>query len=179
LADVRLLNLASRVLSVRMNKVIREEKQLVYSIGAASRPATVWPGFGIFQAGAPTQVEKVPELVRTFAGIYDEFAKDGPTDDEIAVAKKQVYNTFDEQVKDPGYWTAQLGTLTYRDRRLDDIIGLRAAYEPLTAEQVRLAFGKHDTTESRMVFTVIPEAPAPAPAPAPAATPAAGSGAKP
>jgi len=167
------------VLSVRMNKVIREEKQLVYSIGAASRPATVWPGFGIFQAGAPTQVEKVPELVRTFAGIYDEFAKDGPTDDEIAVAKKQVYNTFDEQVKDPGYWTAQLGTLTYRDRRLDDIIGLREAYEPLTAEQVRLAFGKYDTTESRMVFTVIPEAPAQAPAPAPPATPAAGAGAKP
>ncbi|MFN7375779.1 MAG: M16 family metallopeptidase [bacterium] len=179
LADVRLLNLASRVLSVRMNKVIREEKQLVYSIGANSRPAAVWPGFGVFLATAPTQAEKVPELVRTIAGIYDEFAKNGPTDDEIAVAKKQVYNAFDEQVKDPGYWTGQLGTLTYRDRRLDDIIGLRAAYEPLTAEQVRLAFGKHDTTESRMVFTVIPEAPAPAPAPAPAATPAAGSGAKP
>jgi hypothetical protein len=95
----------------------------------------------------------------------------------LLVPEIPMWQFSEEQMKDPGYWTGQLGTLTYRDRRLDDIIGLRAAYEPLTAEQVRQAFSKYDTTESRMVFTVIPEAPAAAPAPA--ATPAAGAGAKP
>jgi zinc protease len=155
--DTRLLNVASRVLSVRMNKVIREEKQLVYSIGAGARPATVWPGFGLFFASAPTDTPKVPELVGTLGSMYEKFAAEGITDAEMQVAVKQIYNTFDEQMKDPGYWTSQLSALTYRDRSLDDIAQTRAAYADFTPADVLAAFKKYFTPEARMVFVVTPE----------------------
>jgi len=155
--DVRLLNLASRVLSVRMNKVIREEKQLVYSIGAGSRPAVAWPGFGLFFASAPTDTPKVPELVKTIGGLYAEFADKGITPAEMEVAVKQIYNTFDEQMKSPGYWTGQLSGLTYRNRLLDDIAGTREAYGAFTPDEVLATFKKYYTPESAMVFVVTPE----------------------
>src|SRR5439155_24062129 len=60
--DTRLLNLAARVLSTRMTKIIREERQLVYSIDASSEPAVVYPGFGLFAAFAPTDPDKAPKL---------------------------------------------------------------------------------------------------------------------
>src|SRR5207253_2158341 len=44
LDDSRALGMAARVLSMRMVKEVREELQLVYSMGATSRPATVYPG---------------------------------------------------------------------------------------------------------------------------------------
>jgi predicted Zn-dependent peptidase len=60
--DIRLLNVAARVLSTRMMKTIREGKQLVYSIGASSEPAVIYPGFGLFAAVAPTDPGKAPAL---------------------------------------------------------------------------------------------------------------------
>src|SRR5262245_3539160 len=88
--DTRLLNVASRVLTTRMTKTIREEKQLVYSIGASSEPAIIYPGFGFFAAVAPTDPGKARMLAVAVEDMYAEFAKDGPTDDELAVAKRQM-----------------------------------------------------------------------------------------
>ena len=47
--DSRLLVMAARIMSVRLNKTIREERQLVYSIGAGRAPATRTPA----SAGSP------------------------------------------------------------------------------------------------------------------------------
>jgi zinc protease len=158
LRDVRLLNLASRVLTMRMNKVIREEKQLVYSIGARSAPATAWPGYGLFFANAPTDTAKVPALISTIGEIYDAFAKEGPTADELGIATKQIFNTFEQQLQDPGYWTVQLGTLSYRDRKLDDIMSTKEAYGAFTSADVREAFARYYKPDSTMVFSVLPKA---------------------
>ena len=68
--DVRALGMAARVLSTRMIKEVREEGQLVYSIGAQSRPGTTYPGFGVFSANATTDPEKVPALVSKLASMY-------------------------------------------------------------------------------------------------------------
>jgi predicted Zn-dependent peptidase len=86
--DTRLLNLAARFLSTRMTKIIREERQLVYSIDASSEPAVVYPGFGIFAAFAPTDPEKAPKLVAALEDMYADFSKDGPTPEQLPVAKK-------------------------------------------------------------------------------------------
>src|SRR5262245_22661414 len=88
--DTRLLNVAARVLTTRMTKSIREAKQLVYSIGASSEPAIIYPGFGLFAAVAPTDPGKARMLAVAVEDMYAEFAKDGPTDDELAVAKRQM-----------------------------------------------------------------------------------------
>ncbi|MDP1661511.1 MAG: hypothetical protein Q8L55_06305, partial [Phycisphaerales bacterium] len=87
------------------------------------------------------------------------FAAEGPTEDELATARRQVLSTIDESMKQTSWWAGSLSAFTYRGRNLDDVIGAKAAIESFTANDVKQAFKKYYTPESSMRFTVLPEAP--------------------
>lgn len=162
--DVRLISLASQVLNSRMVKSIREEKQLVYSIGTQSQPGVVYPGFGMFIAAAPTAKEKAADLGTAITADYDLFAKEGPTADELATAKKQLLRDLDENMKKASWWGGAINALTYRGRKLDDVAGGKEAIESFTAAEVKDAFNRYYTPANAMRFTILPEdgaAPAP------------------
>ncbi|HEX5136908.1 MAG TPA: insulinase family protein [Planctomycetota bacterium] len=156
LADARAMGMAARILSTRMIAEVREKDQLVYSIGASSRAGMTFPGFGVFAAGAPTEPSKAARLVEVLASMYAAFAKSGPTEDELAVAKRQIANTYDEQVKDPGWWLSRLQLLTWRGESLDDVVNGPAAYQALTAKQVRETFAKYYDPRNAIVVVVSP-----------------------
>jgi zinc protease len=170
--DARLLQVASRVLSTRMNTVIREQEQLVYSIGAQSMASGDYPGYGMFFAAAPTEPGKSDALDARIAAMYAEFAKGGPTDEEMEVARKQFANTFDEQMREPGYWSARLGSLAYRATNLDDIVAAPEAFQKFTAAEVKEAFARYCTPEASMSIIVRPAKAAPADGASPQAKPA-------
>lgn len=155
-ADVRALALASRILSTRMIKEVREDAQLVYSIGATSRSGTTYPGFGVFSAGATTDPGKAQPLMEKLASMYALFAKDGPTAEELEVAKKQLANTFAEQLKDPAYWAGRLDQLTFRGLNLAEIVDDPAAYQAVTADEIRRVFAKYYSPQNAIVVTVRP-----------------------
>ncbi len=155
--DARLLTMAARVLSTRMNRVIREEKQLVYSIGASSQPASEYPGFGLFVSRAPTDPAKAEALALAVNEMYAVFAKDGPSDDEMAVAKKQIANQLDQLMKEPEFWTGRLSTLDYRGLSLTDLVEAPVAYQRYTAREVRETFARYGRPESRFRFVITPE----------------------
>lgn len=157
-ADVRALAMAARILSTRMVKEVREDAQLVYSIGAQSRPAGTYPGFGVFAASAPTDPAKVPALIEKLASMYAAFAGNGPTDEELEVAKKQMANTFEEQLREPGYWSGRLDQLTFRGASLDNVVGDPAAYQALTAAQIQATFARYYAPEQSIIVIVRPEA---------------------
>lgn len=161
-ADVRALAMAARVLSTRMTKEVREEAQLVYSMGATSRAATTYPGFGVFSASAPTDPVKADALVTKISSMYDEFKAKGPTEEEIEVAKKQMANTFDEQLKDPGYWSGRLDQMTFRGRSVDQILSEPGEYQKITAAEVKATFGKYYSRENSIVVVVRPSEKKPA-----------------
>lgn len=154
--DTRLLSLAARVLTTRMTKTLREDKQLVYSIGASSEPGVVYPGFGLFAAIAPTDAGKAPALAAAVEEMYAEFAKDGPTPDELAVAKKQTANFLDETLKTPNFWLSRLSTLDYRGLGLDDLLDAPAQYQRFTAQEVQDAVGRHNRPDARFRFVITP-----------------------
>ncbi len=156
--DVRALNMAARILSTRMIKEVREDAQLVYSIGASSRPGGTYPGFGVVSAGAPTDPAKVPALVAKLESMYAAFAKDGPTEDELVVAKKQMAKTFEEQMKEPGYWSGVLDQLDFRGANLDDTMGAPDAYQAMTAQAVKDTFAKYYSKDNSIVVVVKPAA---------------------
>ena len=161
LPEVRALNLAAQVLSTRMIAEIREQAQLVYSIGASSRPGGMFPGFGVFAAGAPTEPHKADALVAMIASMYEKFAASGPTDAELDVAKKQVANTFGEQLKDPSYWMAQLEQMTLRGQNLDDLAAAPAVYQAFTVAPIKDVFAKYYAKANSLVVVVKPKVPAP------------------
>ncbi len=165
-ADTRALTMASRILSTRMVKQVREEAQLVYSIGSSSQAASTYPGFGVFSAGAPTDPSKVPALVEKLASMYAAFAASGPTDEELDVARKQMANTFDEQMKDPQFWSGRLARMTFRGTSLDDIVNDPAAFQAMTASEVRDTFARYYGKPNSIVVVVTPAPGGPAGEPA-------------
>jgi zinc protease len=154
--DTRLLNMAARVLSTRMLKTIRQDKQLVYSIRASSEPAVVYPGFGFFVAIAPTEPAKAPALAAAVEEAYAAFAKDGPTPDELEVARKQIANLLDEEMKTPDFWLGRLSVLDYRGLGLDDVLDAPAQYQAFTGAQIQAAFVQHDRPEARFQVVITP-----------------------
>jgi zinc protease len=150
--------MASRILSTRMVKQVREEAQLVYSMSAGSRAATTFPGFGLFSASATTEPSKTGPLVAKLASMYEAFAKEGPTAEELGVARKQFANTHEEQMRDPGFWSGRIGRSTYRGTSLDDIVNEPAAFQALTAEQIKATFARYYSKEKSIVVVVKPKA---------------------
>jgi predicted Zn-dependent peptidase len=156
--DNRAMQMAAQTLSSRMVKVIREEKQLVYSIRAGNNPGRDWPGFGTFSATAPCDPAKAEELATTIKAMYDEFAQTGPTEEEMTTAKKQMANTFEEGLKDPSWWLGRINQMDYRSLKLDDLINANDAYQAMTPEQVKAAFVKYYKPESFMTISLVPDA---------------------
>jgi zinc protease len=156
--DARAMSMAARVLSMRMVKEVREEAQLVYSIGAGSRAATTYPGFGVFSAAAPTEPSKAPALVAKLREMYTTFAKGGPSEEEMTVARKQTANTFETSMEDPGYWSGRMQQLDFRGNSLDDILSEPDAYQTITGDQVRAAFAKYCTPDAQITVVVTPTA---------------------
>jgi zinc protease len=154
--DTRLLNVASRVLTTRMTKSIREERQLVYSIGASSEPAVVYPGFGLFAAIAPTDPGKAPALATAIEEMFADFAKGGPTSDELVVVRKQMANLLDETLKTPNFWLSRLSTLDYRALGLDDLLDAPAQYQRFTAQEIQEAFARYGQPDARFRFIITP-----------------------
>jgi zinc protease len=154
--DVRALNMASRILSTRMIKEVREDAQLVYSIGASSRAGSTFPGFGVFAAGAPTDPHKIDALVEKLSSMYETFAKDGPTNEEVEVARKQFANTYEEQLKDPASWATRLNQIGFRGISLDELATEPQAYQTMTGQQIKDVFAKYYSKDNAIVVIVKP-----------------------
>ncbi|QYK46888.1 MAG: insulinase family protein [Phycisphaeraceae bacterium] len=155
--DARAMALASRIMSTRMVTEVREKEQLVYSIGAGSRPGTTYPGFGMFSAAAPTEPAKADALVAKLGAMYDAFAKEGPSEEELDVARKQIANTFQQDLLEPGYWSRRIGQMTFRGDSLDEILADPEAYQRIDAEAIRSTFAKYYRPENMVTVVVKPE----------------------
>lgn len=156
---VIMMQIAAQVLRSRMIQVLREEKGLVYSIGAVNRPATAYPGFGQFFAASPCEVDKADELAEGIHEMYEEFAKSGPTDEELATAKLQLANITDEGMKEPAFWTGRLQDMTYRGLRLTDVVESPQRLQTYSATEIRDVFRKAFSKDRQFTFIVRPKAP--------------------
>ncbi|MAY74716.1 MAG: hypothetical protein CMJ31_08410 [Phycisphaerae bacterium] len=153
LRDSRLMNMASRALTTRLIKAIREEARLVYSIRANFTPGESYPGYGLLLSGAPTDPAKTDELASAIGQVFQTFAEEGPSEEEIETVKKQLAKQIEEAMEQPGFWAGQLGQLDYRDRELDNLMGAIEAYNAFSAADVKETFSKYH--DDRAKFTVI------------------------
>lgn len=157
LRDTRLLQLASRTLSTRMIKSIREEQRLVYSIGASLRPGEAYPGFGMMLAGAPTDPANAGALADSIMSIFAAFAEGGPTAEEFETAQAQVAKTLGEAFEEPSFWALQLSQLDKRGRDLDDLVSALDTYAGFTPDEVTKTFRAYfENPKFRVTVTPIP-----------------------
>lgn len=166
--DTRAMQVAAQIITTRMIKRIREELQLVYSISAGSSPATMYPGFGVFGAGSTTQPGKTDALRDEILAAFKNFAENGPTQEELDVAKRQFANTLDEGMREPSFWTSRLSMLAFGEISLDDVLAAPEAYQAFTTEQIKDIFAKYYNKGEPGVVMTMPlavEVPTDAPVP--------------
>jgi zinc protease len=157
--DTRAMQVAAQVITTRMIKRIREELQLVYSISAGSSPAVMYPGFGVFGAGSTTQPGKTDALRDEILAAFKAFAENGPTQEELDVAKRQFANTLDEGMREPSFWTSRLSMLEFGEISLDEVLAGPEAYQAFTPEQVKETFVKYYSKGAPGVVITMPLAP--------------------
>jgi len=167
--DARLMSLAARMLSTRFVRALREEEQLVYSIRVMSDAGTAFPGYGLFNALSTTDPGKADRLADRVQELFEQFARSGPTPEEMEVARRQAANDLDMQMREPAWWSQRLRSLDYRGIPLDAMLDEPAAVQRDTAEGVRDAFNRYHRPENlfRVVVVPAPDQPAPEPAAAP------------
>jgi zinc protease len=156
--DSRLMQIASRILSTRAIQEIREKKQLAYSPSVGYRPNPAIPGYGSMSLGSPTEPTKVEAFKAAIRELFDAFAKDGPTSEEMETVRKQFANTWDEQLREPGYWSQVLATLNYRWVTLDDVLAAPDQFQKFSAQEIKDAFNKYYSDKSFYLMTCAPEA---------------------
>lgn len=157
-SETRALDLAQNILTSRLIKRVREELAIVYSISAQNVPSWIYTDAGRFfsrAACAPTNAAKVIQEVNA---IFAGFAKTGPTDEELANAKKQFANSLDTELREPTYWFGVLRNLTLRDRNLAAEKTIRDDFQHFTAGQIREVFAKHYTEPRQFRVTALPVA---------------------
>jgi zinc protease len=153
----RALSLAALVVSERMNQRIREKEQLVYSIDAHNTPGRGIPGTGMMMAAAPTRPESAQKLGDVVIQMFREFAKTGPTDAELDVAKKQIANLLETQLKQPEFWAGQLADLRCRQKPLSDLKQLPTIFQTFSPDQVRDAVNNFLKDDSVIKLLIVPE----------------------
>jgi predicted Zn-dependent peptidase len=91
--------------------------------------------------------------------MYTAFATEGPSAEELRVAKQQIANFLDEAMKGPEFWSERLATLDYRGLTLDDLARIAQDYQRFTAEEIRTTFAQYYRPEGRFRIVVLPEGP--------------------
>jgi zinc protease len=156
--DLRLLSAAATILTTRMTEQLREEAGLSYSPSVQSSPGVELSGYGTVHALTTTAPDKAATLMDRFAVMFAAFAREGPTGEELAVMKRQMANRLDERMREPAYWSRAISSSTYRGTSVQDAVDEPAAYETMTAEQIRDAFARYYRPETRFEVTVQPAA---------------------
>ncbi len=154
--DNQRLQVASKVLTSRAVKRLREELSIVYSIRCGSSPSWIYEDAGRFSSGAPCDPANAPQVVDEVHKLFADFRDSGCTDEELDNAKKQIANNLDTSMLEPNYWFGVLQHHDLHGRDLKVEKGKKAAYARITKEQVHKTFKKYYMPTREFRVTAVP-----------------------
>lgn len=135
----------------RLMKEVREKRGYAYSVYSYFAPRKLE---GPFEIGLQTKREQAGDAIKVASDVLAGFLKDGPTEAELAAAKKNLIDglglRIDSNAKLLGY-LATIGFFELPLTYLDDFPGKVRA---VTAKQVREAFGRHVRPEHLVTVVV-------------------------
>jgi zinc protease len=155
--DRRPLAVAATILTDRMIERIRVEDNLVYSINCTSTPGQGIPGLGQIVASAPTDPKNADRLAATIIEMIKALADLGPTDLELETAKNQVSNTLDTQMKEAGFWLAQLSQLDYHKHKLEELHQIPGVFQTFAIHDIRDVLSKYAVDQGEIRLAAIPK----------------------
>jgi zinc protease len=155
--DRRPLSVASMILTERMIQRIRIKDNLVYSISCNSVPGQGIYGLGQIFAAAPTDPKNTARLADTITEMFKTLADTGPTEEELATAKKQMANILDSQMKTPEFWIAHLSSLNYHHHSLAELKQLPDVFNTFSTIDIRDVLRKYVVATGEIRLTAAPK----------------------
>ena len=151
-ADVA-LNILGSGKSSRLNKVLKEEKQLVYSISSSFMTLH---GTGTSYISAIFEKEKYEEILKALIEELDKFTENGPTQEELQKIKINMkadwlfsLQTVNEQASSLGYWKLF--------NHLEVFENYLANIEKVTIEDVKKFMKKYYSKDNLSKVVVFPK----------------------
>lgn len=155
----RTLSIASRILQPRLRKAIREDRGLTYSIFCFSRPGTEFKDVGFLAVHFTADPDKAEEAAAIARDVVEEFAKAGPTDEEMETVRKQFKNIVETSQKEPSYWSDVMSDLDLHGASLQDVKTALEAYTTYTREQVAATVRNYVVEAGRYRVIALPAQP--------------------
>lgn len=111
--DWHMLDLAGRILTNRLLTEVRERRGLAYSVRARSSPHTLYQGNSRFRVSFAVDPTKADEAARVVEAVVEDFVRNGPTPEELTIAREQAQNSFRSGSRTPEFWLDILADLEY------------------------------------------------------------------
>jgi len=132
---------------------VRERRGLVYDVHSYFLPLREQ---GPFIIGLQSRNEEVKEALAVVEETLRDFVKNGPSEDELAAAKKNITGSFNLQFSSNRTIVGQLAMLGFYKLPLDYFDTFRDKINDVTKEEIRGAFNKHVHPDSMATVMVGP-----------------------
>lgn len=168
------LNVGNEILggggfSSRLNKVIRQDHGLAYSVYSYFSPMAV---NGPFAMGLQTRNEESDKALSLLKETLAEFIKEGPTEAEVTEAKKHILNSFPLSVASNSSIVDNLGAIGFYDLPLDYLDQYPRLVAKVTRADIISAFQSLIDPEKMLTVVLKPAEPKPEAAQSEPKTPA-------
>ncbi|NQU52262.1 MAG: insulinase family protein [Bacteroidetes bacterium] len=138
------LDAVGRILTTRLLEVIREDKSGVYSIGARASSSKFPDEKYSITISYGTSPDKLVELKKAVLDIVKEFAKKGPTTDELAKAQEKMMRERETQVRENRFWLSILTNTYYlKDGDFSEFGGYENLVKDLSVKSTKKAFKEY------------------------------------
>ncbi len=135
------LDAVSKILTTRLLNVIREDKSSVYSIGAYPSTSKFPEPEYTVSISYGTSPAKLDELESAVFDIIKEYAKNGPTEEELNTAKEKMHREREVQVRENSFWLNILSNTYYiKNGDFSQFGNFDKLVDDLTKESTQKAF---------------------------------------
>lgn len=122
--------------SSRLYREVRETRGLAYSVWSAVVPYSY---AGVFLGGTATRADRAGETLEILTGEFKRMAEEGPTEQELADAKRFLTGSYALRFDGSGKIAAQLVALQLDELPIDYFNTRNAQIEALTLDDVKRA----------------------------------------
>ena len=123
--------------SSRLNQVIRQDKGLAYSVYSHFTPMAAE---GPFFVNLQTRADQTNEALKLLDTTLSDFVNNGPTDAELADAKRNLLGSFPLQTASNSNIAQYLGMIGFYNLPLSYLEKYPAAIEKVTKDDIKKAF---------------------------------------
>jgi len=148
---------AAKILKSRLQKVLREEMGLVYSVSVRSSADWEFKNSSVFYASAYTAPKNVDKVVRVMKSEIGRFVTTGPTQQELDIVRKQVQRSLEEDLPTASYWSAELYNFNYINSKMSEVYTDPADVPEYTPDEIKKALGQIIKPSRHITVIAIPK----------------------